>query len=390
MPRTSISEAHSVAPYLISPVTRCHYMAAGYRHARPRIERCYHPQVNQGRHNNNFDLLRILAALQVAIIHSAVHLKLGFGPFLNALSMFPGVPVFFVISGFLVSESLERSTLQTYFVKRALRIFPGMWMCLVVSIVIAAAFGVSFAHPTVVPWVLGQLTIVQFYNPDFLRSFGVGVLNGSLWTIPVELQFYLVLPVIYWLTRSNLLLVALTAAAIVVSQLFVFAGVAVAETTAMKLAGVTLAPYLYAFLFGVLLQRNREFVRRYLTGWLPLWILLYVGTELLMQHFGAIVSGNYLNPVSTAVLACLVLSAAHAKPIPVKHDLSYGLYLYHMPVINAFLAAGAVGSVLASLSAITIAVVLAYLSWTFVELPALRLKHRVRLGSHQARAAIER
>ena len=46
---------------------------------------------------------------------------------------------------------------------------------------------------------MGQMAVFQFYGPDFMRSFGSGVLNGSLWTVTVELQFYILVPVIYWI-----------------------------------------------------------------------------------------------------------------------------------------------------------------------------------------------
>lgn len=46
------------------------------------------------------------------------------------------------------------------------------------------------------------MSVVQFYNPDLLRGYGVGVLNGSVWTIPVELQYYAVLPLLYLAVKA--------------------------------------------------------------------------------------------------------------------------------------------------------------------------------------------
>ena len=63
-------------------------------------------------HQNNFDIIRLIAALQVAIVHGVEHLGLRL-PFhdvsFEILKAFPGVPIFFVISGFLISASYDRS-----------------------------------------------------------------------------------------------------------------------------------------------------------------------------------------------------------------------------------------------------------------------------------------
>lgn len=64
------------------------------------------------RHSNNFDLIRLAAASQVMVIHSIHNLGIETSRALEmlefALSFFPGVPIFFVISGYLVSASYER------------------------------------------------------------------------------------------------------------------------------------------------------------------------------------------------------------------------------------------------------------------------------------------
>ena len=67
---------------------------------------------------NNFDLIRLLAASQVAITHSAEHLNLHSWVF-DALRFFPGAPIFFFISGYLIYASYANikgpARLQTFF-----------------------------------------------------------------------------------------------------------------------------------------------------------------------------------------------------------------------------------------------------------------------------------
>ncbi len=123
------------------------------------------------------------------------YLKINFGdsvrPFETVLNFFPGVPIFFVISGFLISVSFERRRdLRSYFQNRILRIYPALWVSFAVTLVLLGVLGFLglsvVATPTFALWVAAQLSCFQLWSPEYFRTFGVGVVNGSLWTIPVE------------------------------------------------------------------------------------------------------------------------------------------------------------------------------------------------------------
>ena len=132
---------------------------------------------------NNFDLLRLAVALQVVVLHSWEHLHLsreGFAENVRVMfSFFPGVPIFFVISGFLISRSWERShDAATYARNRFFRIYPALWVAFVATLALATGAGAidwkQLTNFSFWAWVAAQLSVVQFYNPSFLRGFGVG------------------------------------------------------------------------------------------------------------------------------------------------------------------------------------------------------------------------
>jgi len=154
---------------------------------------------------NNFDLIRLLAALQVVLCHSVLYLDLHFGVlfdhFMHVLDYFPGVPIFFVTSGFLISSSLRRHPgLRNYFRNRLLRIYPALYLSFFLTVGLLAALGYLtwnvVSDPQFALWIFTQLTIAPFYDIPRLIGFGHGDINCSLWTIPVELQFYIVLPLL--------------------------------------------------------------------------------------------------------------------------------------------------------------------------------------------------
>ena len=340
---------------------------------------------------NNFDLLRLLAALQVAIVHSIGILKPTgyFARLLGAgLDRLPGVPIFFVISGVLISKSYEHSdSLRDYLRNRCLRIFPGLWVCLVVSVAVILVLGVgSLGRITAPDWLLwwaGQMSIFQNFPAAFLEPLSTG-LNRSLWTIPIELEFYIVLPALYGMLRlrrrlGNMRLLAIALASLSVQLLIVNSHRSVGQARAYSLLEVTLAPYLWMFLVGVSIQRNWSTVRGWLVGRAHWWGLGYLMLCAAARWLRVGTGGNNMSPVYLLPLAGLIVSLAMSAPhlsdrILRHHDVSYGLYLYHMLVIDLLVGLAAPSGWASFAAAIIVSLGLAALSWTLIEKPYLRGK----------------
>ena len=343
---------------------------------------------------NNFDLIRLLAALQVVLYHGFEHLKIddSFSSWFSIFpKCFPGVPIFFVISGFLVSASYKRSkTIGGYTVNRALRIYPGLWACLLVAIASVALLkpetfiGVSYAE--FFAWIAAQVSFVQFYNPEFLRSYALGALNGSLWTIPVELQFYVVIPIVYFMFGAkkeirNKILLILILLFLVFNQLH-NQGLRPYNTTFWyKILGCTFVPHFWLFLVGVALQQNFERLLPYFEGKLLHWSLIHAATISLAIYFNLPYGSNFPFPLVALSLVGLTMAFAYtwrglANRLLNHNDISYGVYIYHGLVINAFVHLGWVGNLSNLFWLFVISVVLAYLSWRLVERPCMKLKKK--------------
>ena len=162
---------------------------------------------------NNLEWLRLIFAMQVVVGHASSHL----GAMLDLprfISNFPGVPAFFFVSGFLIYSSYLHSPGKQYFQNRFLRLFPALLLVTFggMGVILFALGWESVLNNTSIFffWFFSQITLGQAYNPELFRTVGVGVINGSLWTITTEIMFYLSVPVIVWLeNRFRFVLVVL-------------------------------------------------------------------------------------------------------------------------------------------------------------------------------------
>ena len=349
-------------------------------------------------HINNFDLVRLIAAMQVVVVHTINHFELKL-PFHDAtmevLTAFPGVPIFFVVSGFLITTSYLRSaSLFDYLRNRVLRLVPALWLVFIVGALLASLTGYfsenSVSWSQLLIWAVAQMTFVQFYNPDFMRDYGVGVLNGSLWTLPVEMQFYALTPFLAALwSRGRWKKVALLSSFII----FVIANVFLRElrseyhdaSNLTKLFTVSFVPWFYMFMLGAWASVYWSKLSAFLEGKFLYWLLIYAVILLVNNFFPLGMTGNHILPQWAVILSGLTLSAAFTKPklahtLLNRNDISYGMYIFHMPVINVILELGWGRPHYMFWIVVAMTTLLAWLSWRYVEKPALRLKHHTLLS----------
>ena len=231
-------------------------------------------------------------------------------------------------------------------------------------------------------WLPAQL-VGLIYTPDFLKHFGTGTYNGSLWTIPIELQFYLMLPLVYMAARALrmrnrgvLVLMALFVGVTLLLNYTLPGYNTEQETRIDKVIRYTFVGSFYLFLLGVALQRFEAFRSRLIAGkgfyWLAAYVLLRVALPEL-SPLTTVLSYIFLG-ISAVAIAYTIPRASEV--ILHGQDISYGVYIYHGLMINLLIelkmrrSLYEVGVVL--ISALAIGAV----SWKFVEEPFLRKKKR--------------
>lgn len=308
--------------------------------------------------DNCFDMIRIFAALQVLLFHYLAHFQIMSFPIYvgNFFQLFSGVVIFFITSSFLITASYERCIeqkgekegMKDYIKRRLVRIYPPLWLAFGVScicIVCLYDWSIMFSGvKQLAAWVAASITCAQFYTPDILREYGVGAPNGSLWTICVELQFYIVILLSYKFLKkaSNKIWVLL----LLVSCIINYTGeklMQIFPEIVDKLFKVTFFPYAYILFLGMYICIHREKVIPFIVKhvwkiWLVFLLFSYVS-----RNSGIAAEGVYYSTFGGALLSILTLAMAYKFVVHVKMELSYEIYLYHMVIANALIEKEIIG-----------------------------------------------
>jgi peptidoglycan/LPS O-acetylase OafA/YrhL len=343
---------------------------------------------------NNFDALRLVAAISVIFSHSfliaegtqnnePLILLAGNQCILGLVGVF----VFFAISGFLVTQSFEQTANPLhYLAKRALRIFPGLFVATLVSafvlgpLVTNLPLGAYLSRPEPYEYVLGNTLLDQSVHElpgvSFVAN-PVGLeINGSLWTLRCEFVMYLmvlVLGVLRLLTmRVGLLLLAFGMVCLHSNMLDEF------EKWGWFFQVLSGWGWLVGFFAaGMILYKLRH--TRIFDGRIALLALAGLALSIPLRQF------ILLFPIFGCYLALWLALNPRLPVIPAARfgDLSYGLYIYGWPVEEAvmWLSGGRAAWWQVFLIALPAASAIAFLSWHLIERPMLRLKPAARRGA---------
>lgn len=325
---------------------------------------------------NNFTLVRFLLAFLVLFGHSFPISGNGSDPV--SMLILPhawigsiAVGGFFAVSGFLVSASITNRSLIDFSVSRVLRLYPAVIVYSLVAIFVIGplACGVSLlAYFEQRPWLnLWNATLWEWkYNLPFGfpgRPFE-GATNGSTWTLPAELRCYVA---VFFLGLIGVFNVRSVANVVLLSSLYL----AAYHYSVLPLFGSveSFREPLIFFVAGALFWANRSFVPLNWGVCVALLVAVYCfsGTQ-------------YYFYVYIPCVAYVIFMFAYMFPhidLDRYGDISYGMYIYAWPIQQLVWVPGQ-GAYTNAFLASLITLPVAYLSWRFIEKPALRLKSLVR------------
>ena len=338
--------------------------------------------------DNNFNVVRIYLSLSVLFFHAFELSRENQLSFLNKLfNVDKAVDAFFIISGYLITKSHQRcASNKEYFIKRIRRIYPAYLVvvtgCAVLGFMASALSPLQyFTAPQVYKYLLSNILFLNFLQPDLPGVFDNNffhAVNGSLWTLKVEIGFYLLVPLIALLRKK-------------INPALLY--------SALYLLSLTY----YLSMQGLYRSRHDElflFLSRQIPGELFYFILGAIVTLVddkpwfhsLLTWLGipALLIPWLFSPdlvTNSLVLAITVFFFSLRLPVLYypyrKEDISYGLYIYHFPVMQVLIWLGIYASspFLGLSLSFLITLVLAAASWVFIERPFIRIHNPTLLAA---------
>ncbi|WP_294315698.1 acyltransferase [uncultured Chryseobacterium sp.] len=315
---------------------------------------------------NNFDFIRVLLAFIVFVGH------------LGALSASPDLKIFenspieiavfgfFVVSGFLIARSYERSSsLKSYIKKRIRRIVPAyllvVFLCAVLlSLVSTYTFQEYFSNTQVYKYLFWNSIFLNFKAPWLPGVFGNQAVNGALWTLKIEMSYYFSVPLLFLLFGKN------------------------NKYRNISLIVIYFLSLIYLNYFESL---NKISVAKQLPGTLSYFIpgmLIYFNFDLFIKHkhtlfiiailtvwIDLIFNIKFFSPMMIGIIVLYIAySFKFLNNFGKYGDFTYGIYIFHFPIIRTFTTLGLFrdyNSYLMAVACMLVVIAVGISSWHFYE-----------------------
>jgi peptidoglycan/LPS O-acetylase OafA/YrhL len=287
---------------------------------------------------NSFDWLRTFFAIQVVAIHTGIASSVFINP----------VPAFIAISGFVVFASLERRPALHFFISRALRVLP---LLFVSFIAVALIWDSQEMFRTILYW---------------LWPFGTPPENAVVWSLMYEEVLYVALFIavscgLYRIKYLPMVLCALCiAASIYLPKSFI--------TMWALLAG--------SFLLGNIAYKYKELIKEKVSPILATLVFLAAIAASFNEPYNAVVRQSSLYIDFFSFAAMLVFAIAGPKFPELKIDISYSLYLTHC-LVRAFLLGLIPLGFKLFWFVLLASIPICLACWFIIEKPALKLKGKL-------------
>ena len=316
---------------------------------------------------NNFEFLRLICAFQVMLNHSSSEFIYKYFFFID---YFPGVPIFFFISGYLVFASYDKNqNIKTFYLNRVLRLYPALILATILGLILVLKIYSNYEeidYSESIKWFFYQLSLGQNYNPYNIEQ----TINWVTWTLTIEILFYIIVPIFFLNKKYTKSLVYLF---LIVSSIYwcLFSEI---NNSLIYYINFTPLKAGWMFMIGSLFYLNFDILykyRNYLFYSIIIIFLIILSDQdnLLFKS-----STNDLGFVYFLFLMMFVFWFAYSvkiKIFTINFDLSYGIYLYHTLVINFLLIFFDRSSLFLI---IMLTLILSIFSWFLIEKRFLLLK----------------
>jgi peptidoglycan/LPS O-acetylase OafA/YrhL len=337
--------------------------------------------------NNNFDFLRFYLAFNVVISHFIGVSRIAdiqkFQHFFNA---FTSVTGFFIISGFLITNSyIHSKSIKDYFLKRASRLLPAY-----IFVILASALLLSFTSSYslyeyftssgLYKYLATNLVFLNFLQPCLPGVFTINndfcAVNGALWTLKIEVLFYLCVPLIVFLTnrfkKKYILFISIYVLSIIYKLSFSYLNGISNSGFYGELAN-QLPGFMSYFVSGIACYYYNDFFKKYNLKLFVLGVLIFV--------FESYFDVEFLKPIALSIIIFTVAFNFKKLNTFAKYgDISYGIYIFHLPLIQVAVHFGLFKSVstITSFSLIISSVLISgLLSWHLLEKKFLNKNRKV-------------